>query len=125
MDQQSIRLIPDCGAGGRPCKGCLEEELSCLLTDGTGAKLQGEVVEELLARKEFKFLEKWSGKAGPGRIFLDKLLLWASASSFLTTLPCSPGGCSQLWGMGTAELGGVKEVDVHSFNKYLFGASYV
>lgn len=61
---------------GRICKGFLEE---AELPFGRWNRGRAEAMEELLARKESKYLEKWSGKAGPWQVTSP----WASASSFL------------------------------------------
>ena len=74
---------------GRIYKNCLEETAESPLADGTGAKLLGEMVAELLLGSAPAVTWR-SGvaKLGPGRLHGQVTSLWASVSSFLKTLPC-------------------------------------
>ena len=83
---------------GRIYKNCLEETVESPLADGTGAKLLGEMVAELLLGSAAAVT--WRGglaKLGPGCLHGQVTSLWAFVSSFLKTLSWSQGQCSQLW----------------------------
>lgn len=82
---------------GRIYKNCLEETAESPLADGTGAKLLGEMVAELLLGSA----PGVTWRSGVTKLDLaismgKSLLCGPTASSFLKTLPCSQGRCSRL-----------------------------
>lgn len=113
---------------GRIYKDCLEKTVEWPLADGTGAKLLGEMVAELLLGSAPAVTWR-SGvaKLGPGCLHRQVTSLWASVSSFLKL---SPGLRANAHSFGSSELLKLlwprKWVFIHSTNtEYLFRAFYV